>query len=107
MHIERHHKIEKAEAIRKVDGLMDDLMRRGLPQGVTIKEVSKTWSENTLRFSFKAQKSFFGATISGVIRVEDECVIFDAALPGLITTFVPEDKIEDALNKEFDSLFPA
>jgi hypothetical protein len=107
MHIERTHNVGKEEAIHKIDTFLDDLMRRQFPGGVTIKEPSKTWSDNAVRFSFKAKKGFFGATISGVISVNDNSVVVHSELPGLVTTFVSEDKIRDVINEQFDSLFPA
>jgi hypothetical protein len=60
-----------------------------------------------LNFSFKAKKGIIGTTISGVIHVNDDSVAMDTDLPGLVTTFVTEDKIRDAINKQMDSLFPA
>jgi len=107
MHIERNHNLGKEEAIHKIDIVLDDLMRRQFPGGVTIKEPSKSWSDNAVRFSFKAKKSFIATTISGVIRVNDDSVVMDSDLPGVVTTFVSEDKIRDVINEQLDSLFPA
>ena len=106
MHIERSHNISKEEASHKIDIFVDDLMRRQFPGGVTIKEPSKSWSDNAMRFSFKAKKGFIGTTISGVIRVNDHSIVVDSDLPGLVTTFVSEDKIRDVINEQLDSLFP-
>ena len=107
MHIERNHNVGKEEAIHKIDTFLDDLMRRQFPSGVTVKEPSKSWSENGMRFSFKAKKGFIGTTISGVIRVNDDSVVMDSDLPGLVTMFVSEDKIRNVINEQLDSLFPA
>jgi hypothetical protein len=107
MHIERRHNVGKEEAIHKIDTFLDDLMRRQFPGNVTIKEASKSWSDDVMRFSFNAKKSFFGATISGVIRVNDDSVIMDSDLPGLVTTFVSEDQIRNVINEQLDALFSA
>jgi hypothetical protein len=107
MHIERIHNVGKTEAVRRIDTLLDDLMRRPPPGGVTVQEVSKSWSDNILNFSFRAKKSFFGATISGAIRVGDNSVAMDCDLPGMVTTFVPEDKIRETIHRQLDRLFPA
>jgi hypothetical protein len=106
MHIERNHNVGKEEAIGRIDTLLDDLMRRQFPGGVMVKEISKRWSDNTLNFSFQAKKGIIGTTISGVIHVNDKSVALDSDLPGLVTTFVTEDKIRDAINKQLASLFP-
>ena len=106
MRIERSHNISKEEASHKIDTFVNDLMRRQFPGGVTIKEPSKSWSDNAMRFSFKAKKGFIGTTISGVIRVNDHSVVVDSDVPGLVTTFVSEDKIRDVIKEQLDSLFP-
>jgi len=107
VYIERRHNVGKEEAIQKIDSFLDDLMRRQFPSGVTIKEPFKSWSDDTMHFSFKARKGFIGATISGVIRVSDDSVIMDSDLPGLVTAFVSEDTIRDVIEKQLDGLFPA
>jgi len=107
MYIERKHNVSKEEAIHKIDTFLDDLMRRQFPGDVAIKEASKSWSDNTMRFSFKAKKGFFGATISGVICVNDDSVVVDSDLPGLVTAFVSEDQMRNVINEQLDSLFSA
>ena len=107
MYIERRHNVGKEEAIHKIDSSLDDLMRRQFPGGVTVKEPFKSWSDDAMHFSFKARKGFIGTTISGVIRVNDDSVIIDSALPGLVTAFVSEDTIRNVINKQSDGLFPA
>ena len=107
MHIERRHNVGKKEAIHKIDTFLDELMRRQFPGGVAIKEASRSWSGNALRFSFKAKKGFFGTTISGVIRVNDDSVVMDSDLPGLVTAFVSEDQIRKVINEQLDGLFSA
>ena len=84
-----------------------ELMRRQFPGGVAIKEASRSWSDNAMRFSFKAKKGFFGTTISGVIRVNDDSVVMDCDLPGLVTAFVSEDQIRNVINEQLDGLFSA
>jgi Putative polyhydroxyalkanoic acid system protein (PHA_gran_rgn) len=106
MHIERNHNVGKEEAIHKIDAFLDDLMRCQFPGGVTITEPSKSWSDNAMHFSFKPKKGFIGTTISGVIRVSDDSVVIDSHLPGLVTTFVSEEKIRSLINEQLDSLFP-
>ena len=82
-------------------------MRRPFPGGITIKEPFKSWSDNVMHFSFNAKKGFISTTISGVIRVNDDSVIMDSDLPGLVTAFVSEDTIRDVINTQLDGLFPA
>ena len=107
MHIQRNHSVGKKAAIHKIDTFVEDLMRRQFPGGVTVKESSKSWSDNAMSFSFKVKKGFIGTMISGVIRVNDDSLVIDSDLPGLVTTFISEDKIRGAIDEQLDSLFPA
>lgn len=105
MHIEHKHMVGKAEAIRRIDTLLDGLMRQP-PGGITIQEVSKSWSDGVLNFSFKAKKGFFGVPLSGTIQVSDDSATMDCDLPALVTTFVSEDKIRNDISRHLAGLFP-
>jgi Putative polyhydroxyalkanoic acid system protein (PHA_gran_rgn) len=107
MHIERKHNVGKEEAIQKIDTFLNDLMHGQFPGDVAIKEASKSWSNDAMSFSFKAKKGFLGATISGVIRVNQDSLVMDSDLPGLVTAFVSEDQIRNVINEKLDGLFPS
>ena len=107
MHIERRHNVDKEEAIQKIDTFLDDLMQGPFPGAVAIKEASKSWSDNAMRFSFKAKKGFLGATISGIVHVNQNSIVIDSDLPGLVTAFVSEDQIRNVINEKLDGLFPS
>jgi Putative polyhydroxyalkanoic acid system protein (PHA_gran_rgn) len=107
MHIERRHNVGKEEAIQKIDTFLNDLMHGQFPGDVAIKEASKSWSNDAMSFSFKAKKGFLGATISGVIRVNQDSLVMDSDLPGLVTAFVSEDQIRNVINEQLDGLFPS
>jgi hypothetical protein len=107
MHLEHNHQVGKAEAARRIDALLDDLMRRPLPGGVTVKDASRSWSDHALAFSIRAKKGLLGTTLAGVIRVNDNSVVLDCDLPGLVTTFVSEAKIRETVRQQLDGLFPA
>ena len=107
MHIERKHNLRKEEAIQEIDTFLDDLMSRQVPGGISIKEPLKSWSDNVMHFSFNAKKGFISTTISGAIRVNDDSVVMDSDLPGIVTAFVSEDKIRNVINEQLESLFPA
>src|SRR5688500_2209632 len=104
MHLQRPHNVTRPEAVRRIDTFLDDLMRRPLPAGVTVKDPVRPWAGDTMTFSLKARKGFLGATLTGAVIVDDHNVTVDAALPGLVTTFVPESKIREVCEKQFDTL---
>jgi len=107
MRIEHNHRVGKAEAVRKIDAWLDDLLGRQFPGGIAVKDVSRNWSDNTLSFSCRAKKGFLGTTLSGVLQVNDDTVVLHFDPPGLVTTLVSEDEIRDAIHKQLDGLFPA
>lgn len=105
MRIERNHKASQQEAIQKIDSFLDELMKRDFPGGVVVKEPTKSWSGNTMDFSFKLKKGLLGTKLAGKIQVEDGKIILDSELPGLIRTLVSEDKISDVIGQQIDTLF--
>jgi Putative polyhydroxyalkanoic acid system protein (PHA_gran_rgn) len=106
VHLERSHKVDKDEAIRRIDTFLDELMRSRLPAGVTIKDLSKTWTGDTMNFSFKPKKGFISlGAVSGIVHVSSNSIAMDAGVPPLITKFVSEQTISKVINKQFDELF--
>ncbi len=104
MIVERNHNLGQAEAIRRIDTFLDELMKRPFPAGLHIEDPNKTWSGNVMKFTFKAKKGWLGTTIAGSILVTDQSVVFDSDLPGLVTAFVSEETIRDLINQGFDDL---
>jgi len=104
MHLEYKHRLGQAEAIRKIDAGLDDLLARPFPGGVAVTEVSRSWSDNVLHCSFRAEKGIFGTLIAAVVRVQDDLVVMDCNLPGLVTAFISEDKIQEGIHRQLDHL---
>ena len=100
MNVVQRHKLGQAEAIKRIDGFLDELMAREPPAGVTIKNPQKTWNGNRMDFSFSANRGFFGTTITGTMVVTDASVTLDSELPGIIRTFVGEDAVRDVIARE-------
>lgn len=105
MLINQKHGTSQVEAVKKIDNFLNDLMKREFPAGVKIKDPEKRWNGNVMNFSFRAKKSFMGATISGTVSVTDTEVSLNSTLPGIVTTFVSEDKIKEVIANQFKELF--
>ena len=105
MLINQRHGTSQAEAVKKINNFLNDLMKREFPSGVKIKDPEKRWNGNVMNFSFRAQKGLMGTTISGTVSVTDTEVSLNSTLPGIITTFVSEDKVKDVITKQFKELF--
>jgi hypothetical protein len=106
MRIQRDHGVSRGEAIHRIDAFLDGLMRKELPGSMKIREPSKSWSGDVMSFSFKIKKGFLGTKISGSIHVDNQSIIMESELPGLVKTFVGEEKIREVINEQLHSLFP-
>ncbi len=104
MYIEEPHDLGEQEAIERIDRFLEGLMQQQPPGGVTIKNPAKSWDGNTMSFSFTAAKGFFGTTIRGLLRVEENRVIMDTELPAMVRGVVGEDRIREAISRELGRL---
>ena len=69
MRITISHDKGKKEAMRIVDRSAEDLIH-SIPAGpVRIVDQEKSWSGNTMSFSFRGKMGFFSATIHGTVEV--------------------------------------
>lgn len=100
MRIERKHTLGRQEAIRRIDGWLDALLQRSVPTAVQIENFSKTWTDNVLRVSCRVKKFMIGATISATATVNDDVVIIEFELPGFLKALMPEDRIQQGIQKE-------
>ena len=105
MHIERNYNDEKTSAIQKIDSFLDGLMKRQFPGGVTVQNPSKTWTGDQMQFSFGIKQGWLiNATITGQIRVSDNLIVMDGALPWQLKMF--QGQIEQVINNQLACLFP-
>jgi hypothetical protein len=100
MRVEQRHDLGQAEAIRRVDGFLDELMARQAPGRITITNARKSWAGNRMDFSFNAGKGFFATNLAGNMVVTDDAVVVESHLPGIVKSFVGEDKIREVIGRE-------
>ena len=100
MRIEQLHSLGKQEAGRRIDHFLENLMQRQPPAGVTVKDPQKSWSGDTMNFSFTAAKGLFGTSIRGLMQVHDDRVVVESELPTLVKSFVGEGRIRDVIARE-------
>jgi hypothetical protein len=100
MRIEQEHRLGQAEAIRRIDTVLDDLMTREPPGGITISNAWKNWNGNRMEFSLSAGKGPFRTTVSGTMLVTDDRVLVQSELPGIVRSFVGEDRVAGVLQRE-------
>jgi hypothetical protein len=104
MHIEVPHPLSKEEAIRRIDASIAELLQREPPAGVSISDVAKTWVGEVMNFSFRARKGFFGVTIGGRLQVGEGMVALDAELPGILKSFISEEKIRADIQRQLGQI---
>jgi Putative polyhydroxyalkanoic acid system protein (PHA_gran_rgn) len=100
MRIEIAHELGEAEAIGRVDGFLDDLVRSDFQGAVHVKNPTRAWTGNQLALSFTLAKGFFQARLSGTITVTGRLVTLEATVPGMVTAFVGEDRIRAGIERE-------
>ncbi len=105
MKIKRQHGTNKEKAIQKINYFLDELMKREFPGGIKIRNATKKWDGDTMSFSFKAKKGLMGSTITGRIQVTNDSITLHSELPGLVASFVSEEKIKEVINNQFNDLF--
>lgn len=85
------------EAKRIVDESAEGLIQSVAAGPVKILDPMKSWDGNTMIFSFRGKMGLFGATVHGTIEVHEKDIIIDVELPGILKTFIAEDKVRAAL----------
>jgi len=91
------HKKPKQEVVKLIDQNMNDMIN-GLANGpIQIADMERTWTGDMMNFTFKGKAGFFSVPIAGFIEVTDKEVIVEAALPGIFTKLVPEEKLRTGI----------
>ena len=72
--------------------------------GISISNPRKSWSGNVMDLSFKARKGFLSVEVKGSATVENERVIIEVEIPGLVAKFVDEETIRNTLIEKAQAL---
>jgi hypothetical protein len=98
MHIAIPHHTTKAEARKRVDEKLAELLGQF---GNRADEVSHDWRGDTLHFRGKAR----GLSVEGTLEVTDNELIFESKLPFIAKPFEP--RIRTAVLQEAEKIFRA
>ena len=82
------------EAKRIVERSAEDLFRSAAGGVIQISDVQKTWSGNTMAFSFSASVAFFSSRLEGTALVTEKEVVIDVTIPEALRRFIAEDKLK-------------
>jgi hypothetical protein len=82
------------ETRRIVERSTEDLFRSATGGIVQIKDVQKSWSGDTMSFSFNAGVAFLSTPIQGTVEVTEKEVVIDVVIPEAFRRFISEDKLK-------------
>lgn len=103
MRITVSHNRTKEQVKATVDRSFDNLFRGigGIPLQITNEQ--RSWSGDTLSFSFDAKLGLLNAPIKGTVEVTDRDVIVDADL-GLLEKLLPAARTRPAMEEKIRGL---
>lgn len=94
------HHTTVEEAIVIVDKSANDLFEGAAGGAVELVERKKDWNGPLMDFSMTARVGFISLPISGNVVVDEINVTVHCELPGLVKTFVGEDKIRASVERK-------
>jgi hypothetical protein len=102
MRVEATHTLSHDEARQRLERVVEGLVSRPWPGGVTVRDVTRAWAGDQLDFSFVLARGFFSAPIAGRLFVDDAVAVIETTVPGIVVTFVGEDRIRDVIRHELE-----
>lgn len=94
MRITVTHNKTQEEVIRNIDKAIDDVFMQVPISGLQILNKQKQWNGNVMNFAVTGKMGFFTAPIRGTVLVTDHDVTLDVELPGILSKFIPEEKMK-------------
>ena len=80
--------------MRLVDKSVDDLFTQIPVAGLKIVDQQKSWNGPLMNFAFVGKWGFFSAPLRGTVLVTDKDVTIECELPGILSRFIPEEKVK-------------
>lgn len=94
--------VEETKGI--VERSTEDLFRSAAGGIVQITGIQKTWSGDTMSFSFNAGVAFLSTPISGTVAVTAKEVTIDVVIPEPLRRFIAEDKLKSGIETRIRGL---
>lgn len=93
-----HHSTREA-AKPVMDKALDHLFGEAGNASIQIVDQRKVWEGSLMIFSFTGKLGFITVPLAGTIGVDDTHVTVDFELPGMLKTFVGEDKVRTIVDE--------
>ena len=87
-----------------VERSTEDLFRSAAGGIVQISDIKKTWTGNTMAFSFRAAVAFISTPIDGTVAVTEKDVTIDVNVPEVLRHFIAEDKLKSGIESRVRGL---
>jgi hypothetical protein len=92
------------ETKKIVERSTEDLFRSAAGGVIQISDIEKSWSGNTMTFTFKAGVAFLSTPIKGTVIVTEKEVTIDVAIPEAFRHFISEDKLKSGIETRIKGL---
>ena len=87
--------VDEAKGI--VERSTEDLFRSAAGGIIQIADAQKSWTGNTMAFSFKASVAFLNTQIHGTVTVTEKDVVIEVVVPDAFRKFLPEDTLKSGI----------
>ena len=98
------HTLEKNDVKQRIESFLNDQIGKSMPHGIEVLNPQKRWDADVLHTSFKAKRGFLSVEIKGKITVDEKQIEMDIIIPAIVSSFVKEEEIKNALTKGAKSM---
>ncbi len=97
MRITVPHSQGREEAARTVEDTISNLLEAELPRPFHMTGMRKQWSDSKLQFQTAVAMGPLRMPVRGTVQVGDTEVVIEIELPPLLSKFIPEEKLKQAV----------
>lgn len=91
------HNKSREDAARIVEDTITNLLEAELPRPFRMAGMRKQWSNSMLQFQTAVAMGPLRMPITGTVDVRDTEVVIEIELPPLLSKFIPEEKLKEAV----------
>lgn len=93
------------QEVKKIVDDSTEQMFQGMPGSpVKIVDHQKSWNGDVMDFSLTGKMGVFSAPLKGTITVTDKDLTIDCELPGILKSFLPEEKVKTGIESRVRGL---
>jgi hypothetical protein len=104
MYLEYKYNLDRDTARGRIDRYVEKLENLQFAGGFAVEDLKKSWTGDEMQFSFNLKKMIIDRRIKGNFRLKGQVLIMDFEVPDIVKNFVTEDKIEETIRKNLDTI---